>query len=529
MRHTRGVHRSTSTTLVISILALASLACGGSGDSSALDAGASEIDAGPPDLCGFTPEEPAWVTEGESLLVEIACSSGESPDDLEVGPLPAGASYDAASRTLAWTPTLDQAAVYDIALSSETLNATHTLQIGVADAWNHPDNEPIVDPTQYTMELGLPVIFIEREPVGNADYESMQITYGGKVHQAEAKLRGKSSLSYPKKSYALRFDKFDSFTETKFAEFPNRTRVVLTSTFDDNSYIRQRLAFELWAKLEPSISIAAYSAVVYRGTEYRGIYTVTDHVNAEHMARSSLSDKGNVYKAENHDANFKTTANNGSAKETLHQGYSKVEGKPEAGEPGAFDDLDALVSFVANADDETFNAGIAELVDVDDYAAWWMHVTFTLANDSAGKNSYHYHDSARTWRVTPWDFNDSFGQSWETERLDAQDLEFFFSRNRLFERLLAHPTHGPAIRERYRQTIETGAFAKTSVDALIDEYERELRASAERDWSRWEAEYLSFDRWNWRDDFTGEEEELLYVRDWIDERRQFVLENYLDD
>ncbi|MCP4448198.1 MAG: hypothetical protein GY811_23100 [Myxococcales bacterium] len=485
-----------------------------------------DFDAGLVDLCEFSPAEPAWVVEGEPLTVLISCSSGASLDDLQLGALPEGASFDGATKTLAWTPGLDQAAVYDIELSSADLFASGTLQIGVADAFGAPSNVPIADPSKYTMELGLPVIFLAQEPAGDAEYEPMQITNGGTVHEAEAKLRGKSSLSYPKKSYALRFDKFDAFGESKFADFSNRTRVILTSTFDDNSYVRQRMAFDLWAKLEPSIPTTAYSAVVYRELEYRGIYTVTDHVNAALMARNGLSDSGNVYKAENHDANFLTTANNDSDKSSLHQGYSKTEGEPEEGEPGAFDDMDALVSFVANSDDATFNGGIAVLIDIDDYAAWWLHVTFILANDSAGKNSYHYHDEARTWRVAPWDLNDSLGQNWQTRRTDSDDYETFFSRNELFRRLLGHPTHGPAIRLRYKNALETGAFSEASLSAQIDWYEAEMHLSAARDWARWESEYRSFGPWSGRGDFTSHEEELEYVRDWIALRWQFALDSY---
>ncbi len=513
--------------VLIPFAAAVGSACGGdSSPAGGADAGVPEVDAAPADQCSFVPNEPVWVVEGEPLSVEISCGSGEALNDLILGELPEGASFDDATQTLTWTPGLDQAAVYTIERSSEALFASTPLEIGVADALGNPGNIPIVDPSAYTMELGLPVIFIDHEPAGDENFEPMQVTYGGKVHEAEAKLRGKSSLSYPKKSYALRFDKFDAFGESRFADFPNRTRVILTSTFDDNTYVRQRMAFELWSRLAPSIDIKAYSAVVYRGTEYRGIYTISDHVNSELMARNGLSDGGNVYKAENHDANFRTTRNNGSAKSTLHQGYSKTEGNPDEGEEGAFADLEELVSFVATSDDATFNDGIADLISIDDYAAWWIHVTFILANDSAGKNSYHYHDAARAWRVAPWDFNDSFGQNWQTRRTDSEDYEPFFSRNEIFVRLQAHPTHGPAIRQRYKELLEDGALAPDALRTLLDQYQAEIELAAARDWARWENEYRSFSRWNDRSDFTSHEEEFQYLRTWIDERWQFALERY---
>jgi len=514
-----------SCVVVAALFSLSASACGSSssaGPEACPDSGPPPADAAPPtDQCFFTPNAPQWVVEGELLTVQISCGSGSPLSDLALGALPAGAAFDTATNTLSWTPGLDQAAVYDLSLASQDLYAEGTLRIGVADALQDPNNVPIVDPSKYTMELGLPVIFIAQEPSSDSNFEPMQVTYGGVVHEAEAKLRGKSSLTYPKKSYALRFDKFDAFNEGEFADFRNRTRVILTSTFDDNSYFRQRLAYTLWSQLNPTISITAYNAVVYRGTEYRGIYTISDHVNAELMARNGLSDDANLYKAENHDANFRTTANNGSNKGTLHQGYSKTEG-----DSGVFDDMDDLVSFVANSDDATFNAGIGDLVSVDDYAAWWIQVTFILGGDSAGKNSYHYHDLVRTWRVIPWDFNYSFGQDWQTLRTDSNDGTTYVSRNRLFERLLAHPTFGPQIHQRYKDTLESGAYSKANLMALVDGYTDELKLAADRDWARWQDEYYAFGRWSGRRDFTDNVEEVAYVRNWLLERWQFAFDTY---
>jgi spore coat protein H len=491
-------------------------------------ADAGSHDAALPDLCVFTPAQ-AWVVEAEELSVTIRCSSGAALVDLQLSALPDGATFDEASKTLHWTPTLDQAAVYTLPLAAPSLNATGALMIGVADAYDHPGNLPIQDPTLYSMELGLPVIFIASEPGSNDTFEPMQVTYRGQVLEAEAKLRGKSSTAYPKKSYALRFDKFSSFSETEFANFGNRRRVILTSTFDDNAYFRQRMAYDLWSSLNPSIPVQAYNAVVYRGTEYRGIYTVTDHINADHMKRVGLSEDANLYKAEDHDANFRTTDRYNDAKTSLHQGYSKTEGSPAEGEPDAFADLEALVDFVANADDATFHAGIADLVEIDDYVAWWLHVTFTLAYDTAGKNSYHYHDPVRTWRVAPWDFNSSFGQEWETSRAGFDDHENFFSRNLLFERLTTHPTIGPKIQERYRELLEGGAFSSERLDSMVARYMDEIGLSAARDWARWQDEYYSFDRWSSRGDFTTHLEEVEYVRTWIAGRWQFVHDNYLGE
>ncbi len=499
---------------------------GGISDGGISDANPNAPDADPNDLCRLLPNGPQWVIEDEQIVVQLRCDSGADLNDLEISNLPNGAVLDASANTITWKPALNQAAVYKLHVQSNSLFLDTQLQIGVADAFEHPDNQAIVDPSKYTMELGLPVLFIASEPQTDYEFEPMTITYGGVVHSAEAKLRGKSSLQYPKNSYALRFGTFDAFNETNFADFGNRRRVILTSTFDDNTYFRQRMAYNLWSRLNPTIKVSAYSVVVYRGTEYRGIYTATDHINADLMARSGLSNTGNLYKAENHDANFRLVDADDGDKSDLYQGYSKVEGTPKEDEADAFADMEDLVNFVATADDATFNAQIADRIEIDDYVAWWLLVTFIIADDSAGKNSYHYHDQSRKWRVAPWDFNSSFGQSWETSRTESQERITFFFRNRLFERLRAHPTIGPMMSARYQETLDSGVFSLDNLNAMINNYVSELEMSSARDWQRWEDEYNNFDRWYERDDFNSRSEEIAYVRSWIADRWQFARDNY---
>lgn len=517
---------SLNTLALCSAFALLA-SCGSSGSARLSDAGPPPPDAAPPpDLCRLTPAVPQWVVEGETLSFTVACESGVDLDDAAISNVPAGASFDSASNTFQWTPGLGQAAVYELELQAPSLNAVGSVTVGVADAYDDPNNEPIADLSTYTMELGLPVFFLSVEPSSEDDFAPTTVTYGGVVHSAEAKLRGKSSISYPKKSYALRFDKFDAFNETQFANFGNRTRVILTSTFDDNAYFRQRMAYDLWNRLDPSIQVEAYNAVVYIGTEYWGLYTVSDHINEALMRRSGLPGDGNLYKAENHDANFRLTRNNGNQKSTLSQGYSKVEGDPKEGEAGAFDDLEELVNFVATAEDAAFDAEIEDRIDVDDYVAWWLLATFTIASDSAGKNSYHHHNATGPWRVVPWDFNHSFGQTWETEREIPEADDVYYNRNEIFARLAAHPTIGPARLQRFQSALNTGAFEKLALQKLIDGYIAEIDLSARRDWEKWQGAYRSFSRWSGRNDFTSYEEEVQYVRDWLNARWQYAHDTF---
>ena len=495
-------------------------------------------DLPPPDLppemieCAPVAGGPFWLLEGETVEFQITCSTGlELPgDEFAITPLPSNASYDPATATVSWTPTLTQAAVYHLDIEALPFAEHGSVKIGVADDFEHPNNVPVVDPLAYTEEYGLPVLFLDNDLGLNDDfYTPAAVTYAGELYTAESKLRGASSLNYPKNSYTLKFAKDHKFTEPERAGgFLEKRKIVLTTTFDDNSYLRQRLAFELWNRLDPEhIQVQAYNAVVFVDRQYWGLYMIGDHIDGYLMEDHGLWQDGNLYKARTHDANFRLTKNDGNPKLTLHDGYTKSEGLPLEGDPGAFDDLDALVAFVATADDVDFVAELDTRIDQRDYEDWWIFVSAISARDSGGKNTYHYHDpNGGPWRLIPWDFNHSFGQNWYTARMDAYEVpESYRGRNELFGRMLDAPSIGPGLRQRYMAVLDD-QYALEELLGLVDEWEQENLDCALRDVARWGDDYLGYGAWNWRTDFLTHEQEVDYVRDWLTERWAYLATLY---
>ncbi len=486
----------------------------------------------PPDLpllaqCDPQGGGPYWLLEGETVKVPLSCKTGLelAGGEFTIDPLPAGATYDPATATMSWTPGLDQGAVYSLTITAK--GEAGAVKIGVADAWDQPGNVPVVDPSIYTEEYGLPVLFLYNDPGISADaYTPATVIYRGHTYVAESKLRGAASLWYPKNSYTLKFAKDDKFNEPELGGgFTDKRKAVLISTFDDNSYVRQRLAYELWNRLDPEhIQVQVYSAVVFLDGAYFGLYTVSDHVSGYLMEEHGLLQDGNLYKARTHDANFRLIRADNSPKATPHDGLTKEEGFPLDGQPGAYDDLDALVQFVATANDVDFLAKIDGMITRSEYEDWWIFVSLIMADDSAGKNSYHYHDpmSGGPWRYVPWDFNDSFGQTWQTARkgFDADPTGYTWA-NELFVRFLELPSIGDPLRARYGDVLKD-IYAVGDVLALTDAMLAETAASARRDEGRWSDEYRNYNGWNWRNDFTTYEEEVDYLRQWIADRWAFV-------
>jgi spore coat protein H len=488
---------------------------------------------------------PFWLTEQETIVIPIECATGANAAGVAFEPrhLPAGATFDADAQNIIFSPGLDQAGVHDleIAIAGSDIGSdtgsddVGHIEVQVADAFDTPDNVP-VDPSTYTTEYGIPVVHLGTSPELNPDeYTPATIVYRGRSFEgAQAKYRGATSLAYPKKSYTLKFAKTDRFSDTlSVAGFQGKRKLTLTTTFDDNSYLRARLAFRLWNEVSAeSVQVEAFSVVVFVDGVYQGLYTLTDHIDRHLMEDNEFFEDGNLYKARTHHANFRLTKYDGAPKPTLFFGYEKTEGTPLDGEPGAYADLEELILWLTSSSPEVFLAELDARVAREEYEAWWMLVGFIAAGDSAGKNSYHYRDPRpgapdERFHCVPWDFNDSFGQSWRSTRRPPEALPpaSLTRLNLVFERLLTEPATREALLARFRSLLD-GPWAAPAIVETVDAWANELRDVARRDQSKWAAAYAS--TFTHRTDVTTFEQEIDYVRAWVGARHDFVRNVHLE-
>jgi len=502
------------------------------------DGGTSSPDAGAPPkptVCAPTGAGPYWLQEGEPVTVTLRCGTGYSAAGLRftVSPLPAGATVDEASGTFRWTPGKAQAAVWLLTVTEQSTGETGLLKVGVADNFLAPGNVREVDPLTYTEEYGLPVFHLSfDDSLTSGGYRPVRLVYRGRRFELEAKYRGATSSVFPKRSFTFKFPDEDLFSEPVFGDgFKDKKRLVLITTFNDNSYVRARLAFDLWNRMAPDhVKLRTYSAVVYVNNRFMGLYTVADHVDKRLMAAHGISKDADLFKAVENNANFSRLKKNGDPKPYLWLGIEKKEGTPEEGRPHAFDPMDALVAFVSDSDAATFRAGFPQRMKASEYEDWWIFNTLILGMDSQAKNAYHAYDPATggPWRFIPWDLDASFGQHFDTTRTSPTARPTFADDNLLFKRMLEEPTIAGPMRERYGRLLRNELKLETAL-SLIDGYVKETAPAARRDWAKWWDEYQAFGspqsggdgnfpNWDDRKDFNSYEQEVDYVRQWVKTR-----------
>ncbi len=372
-----------------------------------------------------------------------------------------------------------------------------------------PGCEELASAGLHAEEDGLPVFHLFFAPsLPEADGGHLaRLVYEGRCYPVEAKVRGHTSRAFPKLSYTVTFPPDDPFEAPLVGDgFTNRRKLVLISPFNDNSYMRSRLAFSLWNRMSSEhLQVKTASAVLYLNGRYWGLYTAADHVNRHLLAAQGLPAAGELFKAVSPEADFSAPA----------AGFEKKEGSPEAGRE-AYASIHAFAEFVAHADAARFRAERGAWMETRDYEDWWIFATLAHTSDSVSKNAYHYRapGGEGPWRFIPWDLDASFGQEWNTRRSGPEVLISFADRNLLFARMLADPSIAEPMRERYRAMLR-GELSVEGVLGLIDQYARELAPAARRDEARWGEAYRDFWRWRTRTDFTTHEEEIEYLRQWV--------------
>jgi len=467
-----------------------------------------------------------YFWEGETIDFSVDCTGDLSMDEVELEVVVAPDSATLADQDFTMESGPSDGGRVDVIFSARPADALDQIPEAATTTFWVADNPDLADaidpvPTEYTEEWGLPVIHIETGVDFSQTYVDATITHMGTAYDAEVKVRGASSVSYPKQSYTLDFDD----EELNIEGWARREHIVLTSTFDDNSYVRQKLVFDMWQAMAEywgalRLTPRTFFAVVYLEGAYHGLYVATDHVDEEFAVELGFDSGGNLYKSVSHDANFYNTDANGYAKSSWHAGYEKKEGD----DLDDFDDLDEWVEWAASSDAETIVDEAGQRFSLTEFMDWFLLVHFTECQDSAGKNAYFYNvdEGAPAFRLTPWDFNAAFGQNWYTRRVDSDYLQTYEWHNRIFW-AIANVESADAERwERYAAMRTDGPLSPEWLKSTVDAYYDDIHPSAERDWAKWGGQYYSFSRWastrNSDGDWTDYEGERAYLDTWIDER-----------
>ena len=317
------------------------------------------------------------------------------------------------------------------------------------------------------------------------------------------RIRGATSQGYEKKSYGLTLD-----APAQWLGMRESKQWILNAAAVDRSLMRHKLSYDLFLSLSSPnaerFAAASRFVEVKLNGNYNGAYLLMERVDRALLKLRNF-DPGApshacIYKAVDHSANFSQAG---------HGGYEQVEPDPLA--RSYWEPLDELNRFVSGSSDTEFRdpqKGIAARLDIDNAIDFQLLVLLTSNVDGITKNYVLSRDAATPaataprFFFVPWDYDATFGRSWDATRVGPDA----WLSNHLFDRLHGDPAFRQRFATRWKQLRER-EFSIATLHRLVDDNAKTLGAAAQRNAARWKTipypDRLTF------------EQDIAQMKDWI--------------
>ncbi len=383
--------------------------------------------------------------------------------------------------------------------------------------------------TYYIVEMPLITITTDNEIVNSpavhgvinvVDTEGTVIT----MH-AGFKIRGTSSQQYAKKSYRI-----ELWADETGTEMADTTFLGLRSDDDWNLEamtaqplrLRNKIANELWMEMyslpylesEPEAlpGIRMKYADVFINDEYLGIYTLTERMDRKQLGLRKYNGdiRGVLYKGNGEGApTFEALPDYDNTLDTWDN-YEWVYPN-ESDTIMDWSHLYSFTNFVMNASDNVFNSQYSAQIDKNNLIDYYLFINALKAMDNMGRNIFlaRYKKSG-TYFYLPWDLDAILG-------LDTDGEQTYMTgglmSNGLFDRLTQDCTTDGFVakaKERYQALRNTYLNPEHIMQLVQNQYDELLENEAyDREHEAWP-------------DFTVDESQLAYMRDWLENRFHYL-------
>lgn len=254
---------------------------------------------------------------------------------------------------------------------------------------------------------------------------------GKEWYRVGVRFKGNSSLrsswqsGIMKLPFKIKMDEYeDIYPEILDQRFHGFKRLSLSSGFEDNSLMREKVTADIFSNMGLASSRTAFYRVYVNsgdGPVYFGLYTMVEVVEGTVLDDHFSDDTGNCYKPENTGATFKL----GSFKEADFEKKTNELTSDWSDIIGLFD---ALHASNRQIDPAAWRSGLESVFDVDVFLKWLATNTVIQNWDTYGNMSHNYYlynnpeNNLLTW--IPWDNNESLkeGKMAGAKAIDLSDV-----------------------------------------------------------------------------------------------------------
>jgi len=298
----------------------------------------------------------------------------------------------------------------------------------------------------------------------------------GKTYQVEARFKGSTTLAYPKKSWAIKFENANN-------DF-NARRINLHADYKDHSAMRNFLILKLFDHFGipcPKIKHATYEV---NGTPY-GVYTQVEQIDKDFLARNGRQPIA-LYKARNHGALMAPI---------VRDDYYENIWEIEEGGDITYDELRVFFNKMLFLSKTDFDQSIESMIDTENFIKHFaIHFVF-VDLDNFTKNFFlNRNSNTNKFEVFAWDNEGSFGNNAIGE-FDAANTNYLMQDaftpeyQVALQRLLENPIYKTKFVTEVNKVLDEGY---AYLDTLIDNTYQRIKDSVYTDPMK-EATNLQFD------------------------------------
>lgn len=303
-----------------------------------------------------------------------------------------------------------------------------------------------------------------------------EVFYNGKEwYKVGVRFKGNSSLQSTwqsgnmKLSFKLDFDEFeDNYPQIKNQRFYGFKKLSLKNNYDDESFLREKVAADVFKNAGLAVSHTAFYTVYVdygSGPIYFGLYTLVEEVDDTVIDTQFSSDSGNLYKPEDYGASFAYGTFN-------EDGFEKKTNEDAAD----WSDIKALFTALhasnRTSDAAAWRANLETVFNVDAYLHYLAVNTVIQNWDTYGRMEHNYflYNNPDTNQLTwiPWDNNEALQTGKQNGALNLNFSNLTGSWP-LISYLYADSTYKATYNTYVKQTIEN-AFNPTTMQALYTKY-----------------------------------------------------------
>ena len=363
---------------------------------------------------------------------------------------------------------------------------------------------------QNLKETNLPIIKINTH---NNSLDTSKYTYthaqiisnsSNKSILSKMKIRGNTSLSFPKKQFNILFEEKYKLNQLELK------KNVLISSYSDKSLMRNKIAYDFFSLFKSNKSTSEYVHLIINDI-YEGVYMITDHPEQQfnklisdttsltflaQIDRGPFDIYSEIYKT---GYNLKSIDNIDKITEAINSFEKLVENQVFEDKVSGYKiDINSFIDFIIlnelskNIDAyrlSTYLSFIDKKISVD--VVWDFDLTFGLADYNEGYNHQNFVIESDIKEYIP-----SFWKKiWENKIITEK------------------------LQKRYKE-LRKNILSNESIDDYINNLYNEVNISADLNFERWKI--LDEDIWPNKFNFKSYKEEVDYVKEWIYKRLQFL-------